>query len=251
MPVNKIFPAINLVFVLTIVLLISLSVRIWTHPPYPSRVDGASQSDSPKNLQKLDLSKPGYNAGMVSQVVKSNLFRKQRQQYIPPVPIKVAPAPTSAPKPVLPPPNLTLRGVLLLGGMKIAILEGKYSVFEGTKIVQKKLKKKGYPLGHIVGEFELTVVEKGSAMMDDKKGRKILLKVTKRSAEKVVQRGGNSLSHKSKNFNPAKFVRPKVRKKVTKAKKTKVNRAKPAQAPPMRISGASSRPPPRVHISGR
>ncbi|MBT5869939.1 MAG: hypothetical protein HOH38_13970, partial [Nitrospinaceae bacterium] len=77
MPVNKIFPAINLVFVLTIVLLISLSVRTWTHPPYPSRVDGASQADSPKNLQKLDLSKPGYNAGMVSQVVKSNLFRKQ------------------------------------------------------------------------------------------------------------------------------------------------------------------------------
>jgi len=57
-PVNKFFPAVNLVFVLTSALLVILSVKTWTHPPYPSRVDGSSLVGSPKNLQKLEVSKP-------------------------------------------------------------------------------------------------------------------------------------------------------------------------------------------------
>ena len=236
MPLNKLFPAINLVFVLASALLVTMSVRTWTHPPYPSRVDGSSVVGSPKNLQKLAVNKPGYSAGTVSQVVQNNVFRKERRQYVPPPSAR----PAAPPKPTLPPPNLVLKGILMLGGTKIAILQGKYSTREGGRIIQKKVKKKGYSLGQIVGDFELIEIEKNSVTLDDKKGRKIRLRLTTRPPDKVIHREGNLFIHKNKKFDPKKF----------KATPVKTNPVKE------RISGATSPPPGRVppvrvHISGR
>jgi len=195
-PLNKLFPAINLVFVLASALLVTMSVRTWTHPPYPFRVDGSSVVGSPKNLQKLAVNKPGYSAGTVSQVVQNNVFRKERRQYVPPPSAR----PAAPPKPTLPPPNLVLKGILMLGGTKIAILQGKYSTREGGRIIQKKVKKKGYSLGQIVGDFELIEIEKNSVTLDDKKGRKIRLRLTTRPPDKVIHREGNLFIHKNKKF---------------------------------------------------
>ena len=236
MPLNKLFPAINLVFVLASALLVTMSVRTWTHPPYPSRVDGSSVVGSPKNLQKLAVNKPGYSAGTVSQVVQNNVFRKERRQYVPPPSAR----PAAPPKPTLPPPNLVLKGILMLGGTKIAILQGKYSTREGGRIIQKKVKKKGYSLGQIVGDFELIEIEKNSVTLDDKKGRKIRLRLTTRPPDKVIHREGNLFIHKNKKFDPKKFKATPVKTKPVKE----------------RISGATSPPlgrvpPVRVHISGR
>ena len=236
MPLNKFFPAINLVFVLTIALLITLSVRTWTHPPYPSRVDGSSVVGSPKNLQKLAVNKPGYSAGTVSQVVQNNVFRKERRQYVPPPSAR----PAAPPKPTLPPPNLVLKGILMLGGTKIAILQGKYSTREGGRIIQKKVKKKGYSLGQIVGDFELIEIEKNSVTLDDKKGRKIRLRLTTRPPDKVIHREGNLFIHKNKKFDPKKFKATPVK---TKPVKERISGA--TSPPPGRV------PPVRVHISGR
>ena len=80
-PVNKFFPAINLVFVLIITLLVTLSVRIWTNPTYPFRVDGASVVKSPKTLKNLIVSRPDYNAEIVSKVVQRNVFRKEMLKF--------------------------------------------------------------------------------------------------------------------------------------------------------------------------
>jgi hypothetical protein len=230
-PLNKLFPAINLVFVFASALLVTMSVRTWTHPPYPSRVDGSSVVGSPKNLQKLAVNKPGYSAGTVSQVVQNNVFRKERRQYVPPPSAR----PAAPPKPTLPPPNLVLKGILMLGGTKIAILQGKYSTREGGRIIQKKVKKKGYSLGQIVGDFELIEIEKNSVTLDDKKGRKIRLRLTTRPPDKVIHREGNLFIHKNKKFDPKKFKATPVKTKPVKE----------------RISGATSPPPGRVHISGR
>ncbi len=255
MPLNKLFPAINLVFVLASALLVTMSVRTWTHPPYPSRVDGSSVVGSPKNLQKLAVNKPGYSAGTVSQVVQSNVFRKERKQYIPPPPPPPSTAPAAPPKPALPPPNLVLKGVLMLGGTKIAILQGKYSTREGGKVIQKKVKKKGYSLGQIVGDFELIEIEKSSVTLDDKKGRKIRLRLAARPPNKVIHREGTLFFHKNKKYDPRKFkatpvknkpVRPKVTQPKTKPSSGQV----PAPTPRFRISGAPT-PPVRAHISGR
>ena len=236
MPLNKLFPAINLVFVLASALLVTMSVRTWTHPPYPSRVDGSSVVGSPKNLQKLAVNKPGYSAGTVSQVVQNNVFRKERRQYVPPPSARPA-APT---KPTLPPPNLVLKGILMLGGTKIAILQGKYSTREGGRIIQKKVKKKGYSLGQIVGDFELIEIEKNSVTLDDKKGRKIRLRLTTRPPDKVIHREGNLFIHKNKKFDPKKFKATPVK---TKPVKERISGA--TSPPPGRV------PPVRVHISGR
>ena len=250
MPLNKFFPAINLVFVLTIALLIVLSVRIWTHPPYPSRVDGSSLVGSPKSLQKLAVNKPGYSAGTVSQVVQNNVFRKEREQYVPPPP----PAPAAPPKPTLPPPNLVLKGVLMLAGTKIAILQGKYSTREGGKVIQKKVKKKGYSLGQIVGDFELIEIEKNSATLDDKKVRKIRLRLTTRPPDKVIHREGTSFFQKNKKYDARKFKatpvkRQPVRPKVTQPRVKPSSGQVPAPTPRFRVSGAPT-PPVRAHISG-
>ena len=236
MPLNKFFPAINLVFVLASALLVTMSVRTWTHPPYPSRVDGSSVVGSPKNLQKLAVNKPGYSAGTVSQVVQNNVFRKERRQYVPPPSAR----PAAPPKPTLPPPSLVLKGILMLGGTKIAILQGKYSTREGGRIIQKKVKKKGYSLGQIVGDFELIEIEKNSVTLDDKKGRKIRLRLTTRPPDKVIHREGNLFIHKNKKFDPKKFKATPVK---TKPVKERISGA--TSPPPGRV------PPVRVHISGR
>ena len=236
MPLNKLFPAINLVFVLASALLVTMSVRTWTHPPYPSRVDGSSVVGSPKNLQKLAVNKPGYSAGTVSQVVQNNVFRKERRQYVPPPSAR----PAAPPKPTLPPPNLVLKGILMLGGTKIAILQGKYSTREGGRIIQKKVKKKGYSLGQIVGDFELIEIEKNSVTLDDKKWRKIRLRLTTRPPDKVIHREGNLFIHKNKKFDPKKFKATPVK---TKPVKERISGA--TSPPPGRV------PPVRVHISGR
>ena len=255
MPVNKYLPAINLFFVLTIAVLITISVKIWTHPNYPSRIDGASVMGSPKNLKKLKVNRLAYNAGTVSQVVKSNIFRMERKEYIPPPPVARPVIPPVAKKPALPAPNLVLKGILMLGGTKIAILEGKYWTFQGSKKVQKKVKKKGYSLGQIVGDFELTEIDKTSVTLNDKNGRGIRLHLAKRSPEKIIHREGTAFFQKNKKYDPRKFKATPVKNRPTRTTtakpKAKPTAIVPAPAPVFRISGAKTPAPTAVHISGR
>jgi len=256
--VNKYLPAINLLFVLTIAVLTTISVKTWTHPTYPSRVDGASVMGSPKTLKNLAVNRSGYNAETVSQVVKNNIFRKERKEYISPPVARPLVAPV-AKIPALPPPDLVLKGILILGGTKIAILEGKYWTFQGNKKVQKKVKKKGYSLKQIVGDFELTEIDKTSITLDDKKGRVVRLRLSKRSPKKIIHREGTAFFQKNKKYDPRKFKATPVKNrpirsttKKPKAKPTPTTSA-PTSAPVsvLRISGARTLAPAPVHISGR
>jgi hypothetical protein len=253
--VNKYLPAINLFFVLTIAVLTTISVKIWTNPTYPSKIDGASVMGSPKNLKKLKVNRLAYNAGTVSQVVKSNIFRMERKEYIPPPPVARPVIPPVAKKPALPAPNLVLKGILMLGGTKIAILEGKYWTFQGSKKVQKKVKKKGYSLGQIVGGFELTEIDKTSVTLSDKNGRGVRLRLAKRSPEKIIHREGTAFFQKNKKYDPRKFKATPVKNRPTRTTtaqpKAKPTALAPAPAPVFRISGAKTPAPAAVHISGR
>ena len=254
MPVNKYLPAINLLFVLTIAVLTTISVKTWTHPTYPSRVDGASVMASPKTLKNLAVNRPGYNVGTVSQVVKSNIFRKERKEYILP-PTARPIVPTVASKPALPAPNLVLKGILMLGGTKIAILEGNYWTFQGNQKVKKKVKKRGYSLGQIVGDFELTEIDKTSVTLNDKNGRGVRLRLAKRSPEKIIHREGTVFFQKNKKYDPRKFKATPVKNRPTRTTtakpKAKPTALAPAPAPVFRISGAKTPAPAAVHISGR
>jgi hypothetical protein len=220
-------------------------------------VDGASVVGSPKTLKNLVVSRPGYNAGTVSQVAQGNIFRKQRRQYVPPPPPPAARpvTPPVAKKPALPPPNLVLKGILMLGGTKIAILEGKYWTFQGSKKVQKKVKKKGYSLGQIVGDFELTEIDKTSVTLNDKNGRGVRLRLAKRSPEKIIHREGTAFFQKNKKYDPRKFKATPVKNRPTRTTtakpKAKPTAIAPAPAPVFRISGTKTPAPAAVHISGR
>jgi hypothetical protein len=252
--VNKYLPAINLFFVLTIAVLTTLSVKIWTHPTYPTRVDGASVVGSPKSLKKLIVSRLGGNAGTVSQVVQGNIFRRQRREYIPP-PTARPIVPSVASKPALPPPNLVLKGILMLGGTKIAILEGNYWTFQGNQKVKKKVKKRGYSLGQIVGGFELIEIDKTSVTLNDKNGRGVRLRLAKRSPEKIIHREGTVFFQKNKKYDPRNFKATPVKNRPTRTTtakpKAKPTALSPAPAPVFRISGAKTPAPAAVHISGR
>ena len=242
LPVNKFFPVINLVFVLTIALFATLSVRIWTHPAYPSRVDGASVMKSPKTLKNLIVSRPGYNARTVSQVAQVNIFRKDRREYVlPPTPPIATPLPE--PKTTVPLPNLVLKGVLILGGIKIAFLEGKYWIIQGNQPVEKKVKKRGYSLGQIVGDFKLTKIDKTSVILDDNNGRVVRVKLTKRFPEKTIHREGTAFYQKNRKNDPR-----KVKPTKAKTKTTPVFRVSGAETP---APGAITPAPRPAHISGR
>ena len=210
---------------------------------------------SPKNLKKLKVNRLAYNAGTVSQVVKSNIFRMERKEYIPPPPVARPVIPPVAKKPALPAPNLVLKGILMLGGTKIAILEGKYWTFQGSKKVQKKVKKKGYSLGQIVGDFELTEIDKTSVTLNDKNGRGVRLRLAKRSPEKIIHREGTAFFQKNKKYDPRKFKATPVKNRPTRTTtaktKAKPTAIAPAPAPVFRISGAKTPAPAAVHISGR
>ena len=234
MPVNKFFPAINLILVLIIIVLGTMSFRIWTNPHYPTKVDGTAVVPSPKTLKNIEVTKPNYNARTVSQVVQTNIFRKERREYIPPV-TSIQPVVTSATEPALPPPNLILKGILMLGGTKIAILQGSYWLNKAHEPVQHKIKKKGYSIGQFVGNFELTEIDKTSVTLDNKKGQVVRLRLTNRAPEKAIQRAGTTFFQKKKKNSPIKTS---------------------TAAAPSRISGTSTFPAPATekatsHISGR
>jgi hypothetical protein len=202
-PVNKFFPAINLILVLIIIALGTMSVRIWTNPHYPPQVDGTAVVPSPKTLKNIEVTKPNYNAKTVSQVVQTNIFRKERREYVPPV-TSIRPNAPSAIEPALPPPNLVLKGILIMGGTKIAILQGSYWLNKADKPVQRKIKKKGYSIGQIVGNFELKKIDKSSVTLDDKKGQVVRLRLTNRSLEKAIQGAGTTLFQEKKKNDPIK-----------------------------------------------
>lgn len=256
-PVKNIFSAINFALALAVIALITLLVRAWTHPEYNDTIDAASITSAPKTLKPLTLKRQAYNSGIVSATVQGNLFRKDRREFMLPPP-RVAPVAQVAQGPALPPPNIKLKGVMLLGARKIAIMEGNYPVREGNQAIkQKPLVRKGYPLGSQIGNFELIQIEKNKVTLDNKRGVLLNLSLSKRPEDKVIKKVGNSLIQKDKDFDPRKIKKPAPprpsRGRIT-AKPPK-NTPKPVPAPrTFRISGAPTELPagtPRPRISGR
>ena len=98
----------------------------------------------------------------------------------------------------------------MLGGTKIAILQGSYWLNKANKPIQQKIKKKGYSIGQIVGNFELTEIDKTSVTLDNKKGHVVRLRLTNRTPEKVIQRAGTALFQKKKGGIFQNFLRIRV-----------------------------------------
>lgn len=242
-PVKNIFLAINLTLALIIIALATVSARTWTTPKYPRSIEAASVVPDSKTLEPLTLKRKFNNSGTIATIVRGNLFRKNRKPFRPP-PRRITPVAKTANKPPLPPPNLKLKGVVLLGARKIAIMEGNYPVREANQsIKQKPLKKKGYALGSRIGNFELTQIEKTNVTLDNKRGTILNLNLSKRPIDKVIRKVGNRLVQKDKNFDPRKIKKaapPRRKSPRRNTGKTVKKQAKQVNAQPRvsRISGA-------------
>ena len=234
-PMYRIFSSLNIIFILAILTLTTFGVRTWIYPKYPNRVDGENQMSSSRKIAPLKIKRQTITPQSVNEIVSKNLFRKERIEYQPPN----SPQPTSqaakvAPKPELPAPKLTLRGVMLLGGTKIAILEGSHPVTIEGKVENTPIKRKGYYLGDKIGGYKISKISKREVILDNSAGQIIAVK---------LKRSMNSTD---------KIAKPKQRKSTITSTRP-VTKKRPQPAP--RISGSHLTPLPKTplskHISGR
>lgn len=254
-PLKNIFPVVNIAFVLIIIALMTVATRTWIVPKYPNRVDVDLIAYTPKTLEPLALTRKVHHPRIINSAVQGNLFRKDRKEFSSP-PVQVAQVMHKPAPPALPPPNLQLKGVLLLGTKRIAIMEGNYPVREGNQAIKKKpLKRKGYPLGSKIGDFELTKIEKTKVTLNNNRGVVLNLNLTQRPGDKVIRKVGNTLVQKSKNFDPGKIKKPPSPRRASKTTvKPPARSPKPVRAPrAFRISGAPTQIPGgfKPHVSGR
>jgi hypothetical protein len=229
-PMYRIFSSLNIIFILAILTLTTFGVRTWIYPKYPNRVDGENQMSSSRKISHLAIKRQTITPQSVNEIVSKNLFRKERIEYQPPN----SPQPTSqaakvAPKPELPAPKLTLRGVMLLGGTKIAILEGSHPVTIEGKVENTPIKRKGYYLGDKIGGYKISKISKREVILDNSAGQIIAVK---------LKRSMNSTD---------KIAKPKQRKSTITSTRP-VTKKRPQPTP--RISGSILTPLPK-HISGR
>ena len=231
----RIFSSLNIIFILAILTLTTFGVRTWIYPKYPNRVDGENQMSSSRKISHLAIKRQTITPQSVNEIVSKNLFRKERIEYQPPN----SPQPTSqaakvAPKPELPAPKLTLRGVMLLGGTKIAILEGSHPVTIEGKVENTPIKRKGYYLGDKIGGYKISKISKREVILDNSAGQIIAVK---------LKRSMNSTD---------KIAKPKQRKSTITSTRP-VTKKRPQPTP--RISGSHLTPLPKIplskHISGR
>ena len=223
-PVYKIFSSLNVILIFAILTLSAFGARSWIYPKYPSRVNIENQMDSSRKIEHLKIKRQTFTPQSVNEIVSKNLFRKERTEYIPPAP----PQPISqvakvAPRPTLPPPKLTLRGVMLLKGTKIAILEGSYPVAKENKVEDTPIKRKGYYLGDQIGSYKIAQISKREVILNSSGGQIIAVKL-KRSI---------TMPNRKQRKPKLTSTRPITKKRPT-----------------PRISGSSS-PQPIQHISGR
>ena len=230
-PVYRFFSSLNIIFILAILTLSAFGARSWVYPKYPSKVDGESYINSSPEIAHLTIKRQNSSLQSVSKIVDNNLFRKERIEYIP----AIQPKPSSkvvrsAPRPILPTPKIILRGVILLNGIKIAVLEGSYPVERENKIEDTPIKRKGYYLGDQLGNYKIAQIRKREIILNSDEGKIIEIKLKRDLA---------SINKKSK--------RKKRKPKFTSTRQIK----KKSPQPSPRISGAISAPPTRQHISGR
>ena len=234
-PVYRIFSSFNIIFILTILTLTTFGVRTWIYPKYPNRVDGENQVNSSRKISHLTIKRQTFAPQNVNEIVSKNLFRKERNEYQPPTsPKSTSQLAKITPESNLPAPKLILKGVMLLSGTKIAILEGSHPVTKEGKVESIPIKRKGYYLGDKISGYKISKISKREVILDNSAGQIIAVK---------LKRSVNSTD---------KIAKPKQRKSSI-TRTPPVTKKRPQPTP--RISGSHLTPLPKTplskHISGR
>ena len=148
---KKIF-VLNLLLIFIAGILTIMIIRIWAKPESLFKVENIVETGSQKILQKFSTKRKIYSASIVSRITDKNLFRKERAEFKTEAPVVVAPASSV----LLPAPVIKVNGILLLQGVRIAVIEGHYSVLiDEAKTETKDIKKKGYRVGDYIGNYQI------------------------------------------------------------------------------------------------
>lgn len=224
-------PLINMLLILILFLLLGWGGYSWWQPEFSSTVERDGIVPAQRELIALTLARLPYSKAIAREVTRLNIFRKQRKKYYrakPPKPKprpkvtapspKVAMIPSPPPKPVAPPPKLILTGVVLMGGKKVAIFEGTYSDIRGGKLIQNlKPRRRGYQIGESLGGYRIEAIQKTHVTLSATQGKQLILKVSKSTAFKKIQKTGTLFTQKSKT-GVIKNTRPPTSLKTRKSK---------------------------------
>jgi hypothetical protein len=236
--VYRILSSLNIILILTILTLLIFGIRTWVYPKYPNKVDTSNKVTFAQKLAPLVMKRQIARTESVNEVVGNNLFREERAEYIPPnQELDNAKESNETPEDTLPPPELALRGVMILNGIKIAILEGTQSIQNEDKVESKSIKRKGYYLGDKIGNYKIAEIEKREVTLDNAKGQILSVKLLRQ------------LKNKDKKTT-IKKIKPKLLSAIPKIKKKIEPKIKKSASPEYRISGTITKRLPK-HISGR
>ena len=234
----RILSSLNIILILTILILLIFGIRTWVYPKYPNKVDISNKVNFAQKLAPLVMKRQIIPKESVNEVVGNNLFREERAEYIPPNQELVNTKESNeTPEDTLPPPELALRGVMILNGIKIAILEGTQSIQNEDKVESKSIKRKGYYLGDKIGNYKIAEIEKREVTLDNAKGQILSVKLLRQ------------LKNKDKKTT-IKKIKPKLLSAIPKIKKKIEPKIKKSASPEYRISGTITKRLPK-HISGR
>ena len=235
---HRILSSLNIILIVTILTLSVFGIRTWIYPKYPNKVDTSNKVAFAQKLAPLLMRRQIAPTESVNEVVSNNLFREERVEYIPP---NQEPNNTKesneTPEDTLPAPELALRGVMLLNGIKIAILEGTQSIKNEDTVENKSIKRKGYYLGDKIGDYKIAEIEKREVKLDNSKGQTLSVKLLRQ------------LKNKDKKTT-LKKLKPKLLSTQPKVKIKTVPKIKKSSSLEYRISGTTTKKLPK-HISGR
>ncbi|MEE9164756.1 MAG: hypothetical protein V3U15_00680 [Nitrospinota bacterium] len=222
---RKKFAIPNLIICIGILFFVGKMLSIWfgsTKETELKLADINLAEESVFFLKRRNISLSDYEV-----IPKKNLFRSSRAEWIPPAP----PSPKLPPPPKLtPPPEITVSGILAGStSTKRAILEGKYFTPEASE--KKEIKKKGYKLYDMIGQYKINKIDNDKVVLIDPKGKSYEFYMNK-----------NRIKRKEILSKPNKL-------KGEKLIGAAIKKWEPPEEPLPHVSGAKTTNPPQ-HVSG-
>ena len=190
---NKYLTIINLGLVLALLAGTWAMGNVWLAPSSLELTAESAPTVAPKVLHKPKIERTKLGRQAVSLVAQNNLFRKERREF-PTQAVAVGQVAQRTPTPKLT-PAISLTGVLLFNGTKIAILNGTNPTVS-SPTGSLPIKSKGYKIGDTVGNYRISAIDINSVTLNAPTGKVMTLQLAKRSADQKVQKTGNQLFHK-------------------------------------------------------
>jgi hypothetical protein len=224
---RKKFAIPNLIICIGILFFVGKVLSIWFGSTKKTEVKLADINLKEKTgffLKRKNISLSDYEV-----IPNKNLFRSSRKGWVPPAPPPPKLPPPPPPK-LTPPPEITVSGIL--GGSistQRAILEGKYFTPETSD--KKEIKKKGYKLYDMIGQYQINKINNDKVVLIDPKGKSYEFYLNK-----------NRIKRKEILSKPNKL---KGKKLIGAA----IKKWEPPEEPLPHVSGAITTNPPQ-HVSG-